>query len=53
MSSGQGGDSEAVQARMLGTWSECFSRAFEKQGQFAVETTQLLDEAFQNSSGHL
>lgn len=53
LSSGQDGDSEAAQGRMLGTWPECFSHAFEKHGQFAVGTIRLLDEVFQNSPGHL
>lgn len=35
-------DSEAVQTGMLGTWSECFSHAFEKPGQFGIENNTII-----------
>lgn len=42
LSSGQGRDSEAVQTGMLGTWSEHFTHAFEKQGQFGAENNTII-----------
>lgn len=38
---------------MLGTWSEHFTHAFEKQGQFGAENNTIIRWGIKNSSEHL